>query len=103
MNPSKMEGRLDTIEEDLGRLVHLLPNEEVLAAYVRLRPDLDPLTVANLFWPIVERGMESRGIEVSIEGIREYLAEIVGDSRRHTSQHPDLDAHRARAAGYRIG
>ncbi len=108
MNSAAMERCLDVIEENLGRLIHLLPDEEVLKAYLRLRPDLDPLTIANLFGPIVERGIEARGMDISIEGVRRYLAAIqtnpVGKPSAEDAVTPTedwgsiLDVRRVRAA-----
>lgn len=81
MHPEKLRQRLDKMEEEISRILASRPREFTLGAYLRVRRDLDVMTIRDTWWCLIRVFMAQRGYpeEPDPQTIRKYLEDLRDD------------------------
>ncbi len=82
MREADLLRRIDDLEEGLARLMQLLPGEEDLCAFLKLRRDLEPVEAAERVWALTSLILRRRGIHESFASVRQLVEELRGEDLR---------------------
>ena len=79
MSRRRRYNRLDEVDEEIEKLIQILPRERHLEAFLRAFPHETPLRVANIWSLLVLRLLRERGSgDPTKEEIFSFLSELSG-------------------------